>query len=116
MRYLLPLLLFTVAIQLQAAKTLKIAINPETRVDLPKFMTECMAVAKSKLIAQAKAFDVSVDTDSLVLVDIDRSVLADYAWWQMNVTDIKGRRDLFPTNERPALQLMTQKPRFEDCF
>ncbi len=53
---------------------------------------------------------------TLRITDRDENFLAAYLWWEVDVTDIKGRTDLFPPDKKAVLKKLTQKPFGRDCF
>ncbi len=84
---------------------------------LPDYIFKCKAVAYEKIASQAKAYGVAVDMRTLRITEVDSSsVVAKYLWWSVDVTNINGRTDVFPTGEPAVLTKLTQQPPFSACF
>jgi hypothetical protein len=83
---------------------------------LPAYVFQCKAVAQEKIEQQAKAFGVTVDMKTLRLTDFNSNIAARYLWWSVDVTDIKGRTDVFPAGKAAVLTKLTQQPSLGPCF
>mgnify|MGYP001567262616 FL=1 len=86
--------------------------------DEPAYVSECRAAGYRKLEDQARAYKIKVDMKTFRLSGKDgRGYLGSrYVWWSVDVTDVNGRTDVFPSGEKPVLTVLTQKPLFNNCF
>ena len=102
--------------KLQAQDTLTIELNQSTKSLLPNYVLECRDVGFRKIEIQAESYGIEVDMTTFRLHGVSDRTIAKYIWWEVDVTDINGRTDVYPDGSELVLKKLTQKPLFGDCF
>ena len=100
---------------LQAQDTLTVELNKSTKSILPDYVLECKKVGFRKLQGQAKSYGIEVDMTTFRLDSISDRGIAKYIWWEVDVTDINGRTDIYAATEG-VLRSLTQNSLGYDCF
>lgn len=96
MRFLISIWAVLLIGSFSYADSITILYNNDTHPLLPAYVLKCQKVAYKKLLRQAESYDIKVDMRTIRLSHSNASLLGVYLWWDVDVTDVNGRYDVFP--------------------